>query len=219
MTTHIEARQSVPALESVARSRILDSAAELILDQGFAGTSMREVAASVGIKAGSLYHHFASKEEIFSAILERGIEVMVDSFAAVPVAVTEPPEALLRAHVRAHLGSLFEFGPYTAVHVTTFRSAPSSVREAIVPRRDAYEAMWSTLLHRIASGGAFRDDQDLGIARLVLFGAMNSTIEWFDLDGSLAIDDLADAVATQFWQGVSREGPSKEGLSREAAIQ
>ncbi len=188
-----------------ARVRILDNAARLILDKGFAATSMRDIASAVGIKAGSLYHHFASKEEIFTAILERGIDVMVTAFESVEnddragaFDGATSAEALLRAHVRAHLGSLFEFGPYTAAHVTTFHNAPDSVHEIIVPRRDSYEAMWAALFDRLQAQGSLRVDH-LSIARLVLFGGMNSTIEWFDPAGPLSLDDLADTIVSQFW--------------------
>lgn len=196
---------SAPSTQS-ARLRILDHAAQLILESGFSGTSMRDIAAAVGVKAGSLYHHFASKEEIFTAILNRGIDVMVAAFEAVSadeeLAAHGSPEQLLHAHIRAHLGSLFEFGPYTAAHVTTFHSAPAAVYELIVPRRDGYEAMWAGLFEGLKEQGSL-DVADTSIARLVLFGGMNSTIEWFDPDGERSLDDLASAIASQFWHGVA----------------
>lgn len=201
-------KMAMPDLERASppasRTRILDSAAQLILDKGFAATSMRDIASSVGVKAASLYHHFSSKDEIFTAILERGIDVMVTAFKEVEAAATvEDPaeaEALLRAHVRAHLGSLFEFGPYTAAHVTTFHNAPPAIHEAIVPRRDSYESMWAALFERLEAQGSLQVG-DTSIARLILFGGMNSTIEWFDPSGVLTLDDLAEMIVDQFWHG------------------
>lgn len=208
MTTNLES-ESPPA----SRTRILDRAAQLILDKGFAATSMRDIASSVGVKAASLYHHFASKDEIFTAILERGIEVMVTAFEQVEATSTSEAETLLREHVRAHLGSLFEFGPYTAAHVTTFHNAPPVIYDAIVPRRDSYEAMWAGLFDRLEQQGSL-NASDTSIARLVLFGGMNSTIEWFDPAGVLTLDDLADMIVDQFWHGV---GSANAAHSRRAA--
>jgi AcrR family transcriptional regulator len=121
------------------RQRILDVAAELFLERGYVGTSLRGIAARVGMKPGSLYYHFASKDALLEAILRRGIVVMVDAFQGAASATRGAGgRARFAAHVRAHLGALFEHGPYTAAHVTTFRTAPAAVCETIVPERDAY---------------------------------------------------------------------------------
>ena len=129
------------------RSRILDEAATLFLRQGYAATSLRDIANAAGMKAGSLYYHFESKEALLLAILRQGIGVMIEAFEqAADATVGAQPQARLETHVRAHLAALFENGPYTAAHVTTFRTAPDAVCEVMVPERDAYEAMWTRLL-------------------------------------------------------------------------
>ena len=191
--------------EPQGRQRILDEAAELFLKQGYAGTSLRHIAAAVGMKAGSLYYHFESKEELLREILRQGIAVMVAAFEEAETATqASPPRARMEAHVRAHLAALFENGPYTAAHVTTFRTAPRTVCDAIVPERDAYEAMWTALLEELAREGALAPDATVGLARLILFGAMNSSIEWFDRErGSL--DSFASEITRQFWTGVAAE--------------
>jgi hypothetical protein len=98
--------------------------------------------------------------------------------------------------VRAHLSALFENGPYTAAHVTAFRTAPVEVRDAVVPMRDAYEARWTELLAALEIG------TPVGLSRLTLFGAMNTAVEWFDTErGNL--DELADVITRQFWEGAA----------------
>ncbi len=186
------------------RQRIVDEAAALFLEQGYAATTLRQLADVVGMKAGSLYYHFSSKDELLTEILQRGIEIMQQAFdtasAPGPKAASGPKQ--IEAHVRAHLAALFENGPYTATHVTTFRTAPPSVRTAIVPVRDAYEARWTALLDNLKTEKAIRADVDTGLARLILFGAMNSSIEWFDAErGNL--DHFATQLTQQFWSGVS----------------
>ena len=184
------------------RQRITDEAARLFLNDGYAQTSLRDIASAVGIKAGSIYYHFESKDNLLLAILRRGLKVMVDAFDSVAVATSDAASAeRIAAHVRAHLGALFEYGPYTATHVTVFHTAPATVREAIVPDRDRYEAMWNTLLTDLHEDGHIGDEVDLGLSRLVLFGAMNSAVEWFQPErGNL--DHLASVIADQFWSGI-----------------
>jgi len=157
----------------------------------------------VGMKAGSLYYHFASKDVLLTEILRRGIEVMHAAFdEADATAAHDDSAARVGAHVRAHLAALFENGPYTAAHVTTFRTAPDAVRDEIVPGRDAYEARWTLMLAELQDHGALRSDIDVNVARLILFGAMNAAVEWFDVRrGSL--DVFASAITVQFWSGIA----------------
>ncbi len=197
-----------PALPTAAdgpegRQRVLDEAAALFLARGYAETSLRGIAAAAGMKAGSVYYHFASKEALLEAILRRGMEVMVQAFDDAESATRDRDgRTRIAAHVRAHLAALFEHGPYTAAHVTTFRTAPPAVRDAIVPERDAYEAMWTRLLGELVTKSEIDGDTPIGLSRLILFGAMNSSLEWFD-PGRGSLDDFAETVTRQLWKGIA----------------
>jgi len=182
----------------------MDAAAASFLAHGYESTSLRRIADSVGMKAGSLYYHFSSKDELLAEILRRGIDVMNEAFDRATSAPSAHGAELVSGHVRAHLGALYENGPYTAVHVTSFRTAPDAVRNDIVILRDAYEARWTSLLRSLQADGALRVGVDINLARLALFGVMNSSVEWFDQRrGNL--DDFADVITRQFWSGVAAE--------------
>jgi len=185
------------------RDRITDAAAGLFLRNGYAQTSLRDIAAAVGIKAGSIYYHFDSKEALLRDILQRGITVMEEAFEqAAAHARDAGPAERIRAHVAGHLSALFDHGPYTTNHVSAFHIAPESVKEAVIPARDRYERMWVGLFDELAASGAMAPDVPPGLSRLALFGAMNFAVEWFDPHrGNL--DELADVIARQFWRGVA----------------
>ena len=94
------------------RDRIRDEAATLFLRHGYDGTSLRQLADVVGMKAGSLYYHFTSKDELLTEILRSGIDVLQYAFdAADAVAGDAAPETRIGAHVRAHLAALYANGP------------------------------------------------------------------------------------------------------------
>jgi len=190
---------------------VLDAAAELFVTQGYAGTTLRQIAAAAGIKAGSVYHHFDSKEALFVAVLNDGIVVMLDAFDSVAARLTgqDSTETHLLAHVRAHLSAVFEHGPYTTAHVTAFFSAPAEVRVQVVPERDRYEQKWNVLLERLFP--AIPHDE-LRLHRLILFGAMNTTAEWFDPGGNLSLDHLASIISRQFLHGVEPPGVEPHGV-------
>ena len=63
--------------------RILDAAEALFAEHGFAGTTLRGVAAVVGLRTPSLYNHFPSKEQLYSAVLERGLRPVLEMLAGI----------------------------------------------------------------------------------------------------------------------------------------
>lgn len=194
------AEQPTEGTESAGRLRILDEAASLFLRQGYAETSLRDIAGAAGMQAGSVYYHFGSKDEILEEILRRGIVAVDDVFVTVSAELDPdaPPAERLRRHVRAHLGALFEHGAYTAAHVTVFPSAPPGVRSASIPVRDAYEQRWQSLLVDLAPDS----EVDVTLARLLLLGAMSSALEWFDPGGVRSLDDVADTITRQTLLGL-----------------
>ncbi|MFT4125422.1 MAG: TetR/AcrR family transcriptional regulator [Gordonia sp. (in: high G+C Gram-positive bacteria)] len=63
---------------ATAREEILDAAAELFTTRGYAGTSTRRIADAVGIRQASLYHHFATKDDILTALLRTTVEPQLE---------------------------------------------------------------------------------------------------------------------------------------------
>lgn len=190
------------------RRRILDSSAELFVQQGYVGTSLRQIAGAAGIQPASVYHHFRSKEDLFVAVLDDGIEVMVEAFDLAAGAVTDESDrnARLLAHVRAHLGAVFEHGPYTTAHVTAFFSAPTAIQQRVVPQRDRYEGLWQELLADLAP----RMSHDaVRLHRLLLFGSMNTTVDWYDSTGGVSLDEIATTITAQFLTGIDGGGPAR----------
>jgi TetR/AcrR family transcriptional regulator len=78
--------------------RILDAAEELFAERGYNGTTLRDVATRVGVRPPSLYNHFASKDALYAAVLERGIGplmVVLARTAAAPASEPSDPERLV----------------------------------------------------------------------------------------------------------------------------
>ena len=61
----------MPRVSGDARNAILDEALLLFSEKGFEPTSMRDIAAAVGMRAPSLYNHFKGKRELFDALIDR----------------------------------------------------------------------------------------------------------------------------------------------------
>src|SRR4051794_24191047 len=98
------------------RRQILDQAARLLRTNGYASTSLRDIAAATGMKAGSLYYHFASKEALAETVMVEGIEIVR---AAVQQALAAQPPgsdplADIEVGIRAHLRALRGSGDYAS---------------------------------------------------------------------------------------------------------
>lgn len=190
-------------VDVTGRDRITHAAAGLFVERGYAQTSLRDIAGAVGIKAGSIYYHFDSKEDLYVAVLQQGIRVMEDAFTRIAAEVQAADGATrVRRHIHGHLSALFEHGPYTTNHVSAFHIAPADVKKAVIPARDRYERAWVEMFEDLTARGEMTADLSPALSRLALFGAMNFAVEWFDpRRGNL--DELATVIARQFWHGVA----------------
>jgi AcrR family transcriptional regulator len=65
----------------ITRERILDAAESLFATRGYEGASLREIAGTVGIQQPGLYNHFANKEALYAAVLDRALEPMADAMS------------------------------------------------------------------------------------------------------------------------------------------
>lgn len=190
----------------VGRAGVLDVAARLFRAQGYAAVSLRKIAQAAGIKAGSIYYHFGSKDEIVVAILDAGIRAVQEDVRLAVTALPEGTDAetILRAAIAAHLRALLDVSDYSSANVRIFGQVPQSVRDANLPSRRAYEADWDGLLARLQAQGALRADLDLRRLRLMLIGALNATLEWFD-PGRGSADALARTYADVFLRGILQQ--------------
>jgi TetR/AcrR family transcriptional regulator, cholesterol catabolism regulator len=194
-----------PANASSTRQRILDAAAKLFREKGYAGTSQRDIAAACELQAASLYHHFASKEEVLAEVLDQGILRPLRALEAALDGLDPdtPPRERLRVAIATHLNALFFQGDYTSAHFRIWKVAPPEVQAQNVVLRDRYEAVWVALLERLRDSGDIRGDIDLRILRLFLIGGMNLTLDWYQ-PGDLGLDDLARMYTEILLNGVGR---------------
>ncbi|MGX0904415.1 AcrR family transcriptional regulator [Roseovarius sp. MBR-79] len=190
----------------VGREGVLNVAARLFREQGYGAVSLRKIAEAAGIKAGSIYYHFGSKDEIVAAVLDAGIQVVHESMRHAVSALPEGTgaEAILRTAIGAHLRALLDASDYSSANVRIFGQVPQSVRDANLPTRRAYEAEWDNLLSWLQNTGALKAGLDIRRLRLMLIGALNATLEWFDPDRGSA-DALSQTYADVFLHGILEE--------------
>ena len=183
-----------------SRQAILETAARLFRHQGYATTTLRAIAGECGMKAGSIYYHFASKDEIVSAVLDIGVQRVFD---AVRTAVEALPAdaglaSTLQCAIEAHFKALLHAHDFTSANFRSLGQVPEHVRASHRALRRRYERYWRDMLLRLQQRGEIRSGPDLRRTVFYLFGAMNWAAEWYDASkSSLSIiaGELAGLVA------------------------
>ena len=178
------------------RRGILDAAARLFARRGYADTNLADIALEVGIKTGSLYYHFASKEELVYDVLRFGTAHSLEHTRAEVErsGPTASAAARLRVAIRAHLDSLHHLGDYASAGLRIVEQAPRPIRKKQYANQRRYGEYWHELLASARAEGALPREADLLALRLFLFGAMNSTASW-PATAQRPAAELADTLA------------------------
>src|SRR5258708_20913835 len=114
----------------VSRQQSLDVAAKLFRARGYTETSLRDIGKQAGMKAGSLYYHFASKEELAAEVLRIGVQKVHQAVVMSLDALgrTANARSKLEAAMTAHLETLLVETNYTSAHIRSFPSVPETLR-------------------------------------------------------------------------------------------
>lgn len=153
------------------KRRILDAAAGLLRSNGYAETSLADIAAAADLKTGSLAFHFATKDALVRAVFARGIELSQARLARALDGVDDPVTRL-RVGIETHLESLHHHGDYAAAVIRAVDQVPSETRKHYGSREAEYVRSFVVLLRE---SGVLPEGQDPRLIARLLIGAMNAT--------------------------------------------
>ena len=192
-----------PSKSEATRQSILHAAAGLFRQQGYAAVSLRDIAEAVGMKTGSLYYHFNSKESLVEEILTLGTQGAFDaSKAAVEkLGTSANPVDKLGAVVLAHTRFLHDEEDFASANLKILHQVPPAIRERHVRQDRAYGHFVAEIIDEIAATHGLAPGVDSSVLRMLCFGAMNWSISWFDPEGA-SPSQIADQLMTMVRRGV-----------------
>ncbi len=182
------------------RRRILDEAARLFYEEGFPASSVRKITAACGVTAGSLYNHYASKEEVLYAILTRAHEDSERALEDALLGAGDRPERQLAELVRAVTRFHTERRVEGIVARTEWRHLPPEQAREVLDAQRRVRRLFERTLERGLATGAFRlDDRPAPVpvdivAKAILDMCINAG-QWFRPARSLSAAQLADHYA------------------------
>ena len=191
--------------EGNRRQQLLHAAARLFREKGFAATTTRDIAAAAGMRAGSPFYHFANKAALLFAVMEQGmhaaLRLQAAALQAVPPGVA--PEAVLRTLVRAHFDVLLGPGSdFIPVMLYEWRSLEPAQQACIAKLQRDYEGAWAEVLQSLAAAGLIR--ADARVARLMMLGALNWSVQWYKPGQGATLEQLCDQAMQLFIPATQR---------------
>ncbi|GAB2794161.1 atu genes transcriptional repressor AtuR [Halomonas shantousis] len=177
---------------SSRRRELIRIAAGLFVGEGFERTTVRMLAQEMGIKSGSLFHHFRDKQEILEAVIEEGMHSALATARDMLDAAGDAPRQRLDAMARAHLQTLLDDRNAHVVALYEWRRLDESSRQHLAHLRDEYEALWRSVIDEALQAGLIQGEPFL--VHRFLLGALNWTVRWYDPHGPRSPESLASGL-------------------------
>ncbi len=183
---------------------ILQQAARLFREKGYMATTLRELAEKSGVKGGSIYHHFSSKQEILFQIMGNTLDTLINRLTDVLSDLEDPVEKLKKAiafHIEFHVADSDE----TNVTDIELRSLDRENYDIIVGKRRLYEDIFLRILGEGVRNQAMNIN-DVKLTCMAIIQMCTSVSFWFRADGPLSLNDIVDRYVDLICWGVLGKG-------------
>jgi TetR/AcrR family transcriptional regulator, cholesterol catabolism regulator len=199
---------------ATARKQILEAAAELFTNRGFHATSVREIGDHLGIGQSSLYYHAKNKAQI---LVDINAELMDGLVAEMEEIEQRDGSGLekLESVVHTLLRKIAAQQAAVTVVLHERRSVPAEAAVELQAKRDRVDAIIDGILRQGMEDGTVRP-LPLGLTRLAITGMTNWAYTWYDPEGTLDVDEIADFFLDLLRHGLAGDAVERQGASRRA---
>ncbi|WP_091119549.1 TetR/AcrR family transcriptional regulator [Nocardioides terrae] len=183
------------------RDAVLRAAVALFIRKGYDATSIDDIAKSLNVTKSAVYHHVSSKEQLLAEVLDEALDEL-DSAVDAATRGTGPASERLRDVVRRSVEVLVAH--QSAVTLLLRVHGNSDTEVAALRRRRRIDRALASLVNEAVEEGALRADLDPDVLSRLLFGMVNSLVEWYRPNGEISADQLASTVAALAFDGLVR---------------
>jgi AcrR family transcriptional regulator len=188
----------MPRLEQIRRV-----GCRLFYQYGYSGMTMRQLAARLDIKAASLYYHFPSKQDILFDLMSHTAHALMEGLLRI-VSPERDPRTQLDAAIRWHVLFHTQKREEAFISHSEMRSLTSENLHRILNVREHYELVFSDILNRCQKEGVF-PKRDTSVVRNAILTMCTATAGWFNPEGKLTADEVADQIVEFTWHGLLSE--------------
>jgi AcrR family transcriptional regulator len=183
---------------------LLEVAVQVFNERGYDGTSMEHLARAAGISKSSFYHHVEGKEALLAAACDRALSALA--------AIHDEPESnsgraidRLEHVLRRTTEALMDELPYVTLLLRV--RGNTDIERAALNRRRAFDRVVADLVKQAERDGDIRPDVDPAVTARLLFGMVNSLVEWYRPGRRLGGQSLADSVCAIAFDGLRLAPP------------
>jgi len=194
---------SIFASAAPTGQRILDAAQRLMQAHGYHGVSFADVAAAVGIRKASVFHHFPTKEDLARAVVARYRLAVRDGMDAIDQATDDPLDKLARyAGLYRALLARGEYMCLCGLLAAEALTLPESVRAEVRAYFDEHEAWLGDVLAAGRAAGMLRvQGSPDGVAQRMLAGFEGALLVARAHDDDARFDVIADGLLADLRAG------------------
>ena len=179
---------------------VLRVAVDLFNRQGYDATSVGDVARELGLTKSAIYHHVPSKEALLAAALDEALDGLTEAIDEAAGAGEISAYERLRTALRESVEILARHLP--AVTLLLRVRGNSEVELAALERRRVIDDKLANLVQAAVDEGALRPDIPPELISRLLFGMVNSLVEWYRPDGPVDVRDLSRSIVDLAFEGL-----------------
>jgi TetR/AcrR family transcriptional regulator, cholesterol catabolism regulator len=168
--------QPAPEATPARTADVFRAAAELMVEKGYGGTSIGDIAQAVGMTKAGLYHHISGKQDMLYQILNHALDEL-ERVVSTPVQLVEDPEERLRQLIRLHIQGSIEHGLAFTGLMSEMNHLAAKQQEAIRGRIEQYHALIRETLRELADGERLRR-LDINIATMHIMKTITGIARW-----------------------------------------
>ncbi|WP_300938467.1 TetR/AcrR family transcriptional regulator [Corynebacterium stationis] len=184
-----------------SREDVIDAAVREFNQRGYEATSMGHVSSVLGISKSALYHHISSKEEILKYAVTRAqdaLDGVVDKAEASDASPGEKVRALIYGSIEVLCAD------QESVTLLLRLRGNSELEVRALQRRREFTRRVIPLIDAAQASGEIRSDLDTGVLTRLMFGTVNSVIEWYETGGRLSSDEIARHAVVLLFNGAAQ---------------
>ena len=174
--------------------------ARLFAYRGYHSTSMREIARELGMNQSSLYHYFASKQDILFTLMNDAMDdvlAILEEISSTDLLPEDRLNRVLSFYTQYYAGDQERL----ILLINEMNSLNEEYRSILVGKQRRYVQLIKSILEGLAAQGKIKQI-DPAIATFAFFGMVHYTIKWYHKDGPVSLDQLANAFVEIFTKGV-----------------
>ena len=202
-----KAKKSPRPFDDQRAGTIYRTAARMIYEKGFAATSMNEIAEAVDLTKPGLYYYVKGKKELLFSIMSFAMD-RLDEEVIGPARDIAEPEERLRIIVRQHARLLTREVGVLGILMDEVSGLSDEQKVKITARKRAYFDLLRDTLDELATEGRLRG-VDTTVAAFSLLGMVMWLARWYDAEGPLASEEVADHLTEIAVAGMLRDGAAQ----------